>query len=311
MNNKSDRVALHFDQLQSQIVDRFVSLDPEVDIYRGDFTSNTGGKTQPRILANGKIIEKAAVQFSHSLGDALPQAASERNPQLAGKPFVACSISVIVHPLNPHVPTSHMNLRFFEVQSASDKWYFGGGFDLTPYLPYEDDARQWHEAALAACGSPDRYQQLKQNCDEYFYLNHRNEPRGVGGVFFDDWIEGGFESSLEFIAGVGETFLETYTRIFKRRMSTTWTPDEESWMLLRRGRYAEFNLIQDRGTKYGLQSGHRVESILASLPPRVHWGYPPQIPEHGEFQTKLDEFLRRKSWAENVENFVEKSDEHR
>ena len=305
MSTRPDKVSTYFDELQSRIVDRLLSFDRKVQIHQEDIVQTykeisqlrREGITQPRVLTQGEFIEKAAVQFSRSEGDSLPSAASLRNLHLAGNPFVACSISVIVHPYNPHAPTTHMNLRFFDVSSVDETWYFGGGFDLTPYLPYEEDAREWHQAALQACGSQERYVRLKQQCDEYFYLNHRKEPRGIGGLFFDDWTEGGFDESLAFVSGVGNAFLETYSRIFERRIQTNWTPNEESWMLLRRGRYAEFNLIQDRGTRYGLQSGHRVESILASLPPRVQWGYPPQVPEHQEFQSKLDDFLNRKAWV--------------
>ena len=291
MNKNPDIVSSFFDDLQSRIITRLTSLDPKVQIHRENFATNLGGFSRPRVLTHGDHIEKAAVQLSRSNGASLPEAASLRNPHLAGKPFAACSISVIVHSFNPHVPTTHMNLRFFDIPGDDDTWYFGGGFDLTPYLPYEEDVLEWHREAQSACGSIERYLRLKRQCDEYFYLNHRNEPRGVGGLFFDDWREGGFNASLDFATQVGETFLTTYSKIFERRSKLSWTAAEESWMLHRRGRYAEFNLIQDRGTRYGLQSGHRVESILASLPPRVNWGYPPQAPEHKDFQTRLDSFF--------------------
>jgi coproporphyrinogen III oxidase len=246
------------------------------------------------VLEGGRQIEKAAVQFTHSLGDSLPPAATERNPHLAGHGFQATAISLIVHPRNPYVPTTHANLRFFLVEADEPVWYFGGGFDLTPYYGFEEDAVHWHQQARAAAG--EHYPALKQACDDYFYLPHRGECRGIGGLFFDDWTEGGFEASFAFTRSVGDHFLPAYQPIFERRMNTPYGDRERDWQLYRRGRYAEFNLAIDRGTKYGLQSGRRVESVLASLPPLVTWRYD-YHPEPGSEEDRLyREFLPARSW---------------
>ncbi len=287
-----------FLRLQDEIVSTLSILDDETHFHGKDLEASGGGLSRPRVLSDGKHIEKAAVQFTHSLGQSLPPAATERNPALEGSPFQATSISVIVHPRNPHVPTTHMNLRFFLIEAEVPVWYFGGGFDLTPYYPYREDVVQWHQNARSACGSDERYRNLKTQCDDYFFLPHRGESRGVGGLFFDDWTEEGFESSYTFISGIGDAFLLGYKPIFLRRMNTNWNDDEEHWMLLRRGRYAEFNLAIDRGTRYGMQSGRRIESVLASLPPRAVWMYDHQ-PEPGSREAELIlDYLQPRDWLE-------------
>ena len=290
-----------FLDLQQEIVDTLSELDQSTNFQGKDLETSGGGLSRPRVLSNGKHIEKAAVQFTHSFGQSLPQAATDRNPDLQGFPFQATSISVIVHPRNPHVPTTHMNLRFFLVDSDDPTWYFGGGFDLTPYYPYPEDVIQWHQTARLACGSDERYRKLKSQCDEYFFLPHRDESRGVGGLFFDDWNEGGFESSRSFVSAVGDAFLLGYKPIFLRRHNATWTEDEEQWMLMRRGRYAEFNLAIDRGTRYGLQSGRSIEAVLASLPPRAVWKYD-YHPEPGSREAELIlNYLRPQDWLDNLD----------
>ena len=287
-----------FLRLQDEIVSTLSILDDETHFHGKDLEASGGGLSRPRVLSGGKHIEKAAVQFTHSLGQSLPPAATERNPSLEGLPFQATAISVIVHPRNPHVPTTHMNLRFFLIEAEVPVWYFGGGFDLTPYYPYREDVVQWHQNARSACGSDERYRNLKTQCDDYFFLPHRGESRGVGGLFFDDWNEGGFESSYLFVSGVGDAFLLGYKPIFLRRMNTNWSEEEEHWMLLRRGRYAEFNLAIDRGTRYGMQSGRRIESVLASLPPRAVWMYDHQ-PEPGSREAELIlDYLQPRDWLE-------------
>lgn len=248
-------------------------LDPTVKLLETAPIENTESIARPRICIEGDLIEKAACSFTHSQGDALPPAASERNPDLAGKPFSASALSVIVHPRLPRVPTTHMNVRFFHVEHGDGHWYFGGGMDLTPHFLYEDDAITWHEHARNACFDEAQYRKFKQQCDAYFYLSHRNEARGIGGLFFDDLNAADFESCFELTLRVCEQFRIAYSTIFDRRKAIEITPDDECWMLHRRSRYAEFNLIHDRGTKYGLQSGRRVESVLASMPPRVNWDY--------------------------------------
>ena len=289
-----------FLDLQQEIIHTLSGLDQSASCQGKDLETSGGGLSRPRVLSNGKHIEKAAVQFTHSLGPSLPQAATDRNPDLQGLPFQATSISVIVHPRNPHVPTTHMNLRFFLVDSDDPVWYFGGGFDLTPYYPYQEDVIHWHQNARLACGSDKRYRKLKSQCDEYFFLPHRGELRGVGGLFFDDWKEGGFESSQSFVAAVGGAFLLGYKPIFLRRHNTPWNEDEEQWMLIRRGRYAEFNLAVDRGTRYGLQSGRSIEAVLASLPPRAVWKYDHR-PEPGSREAELIlNYLRPQDWLEDL-----------
>jgi len=293
------RVREHFLDLQAQICTSLERLDGTSVFSLEQVQSPNGGLAQPRVFADGEHIEKAAVQFSHSLGDALPPAATQRNPQLAGAPFQATAISLIVHPRNPHVPTTHMNLRFFVVEADEPVWYFGGGYDLTPYYAVHDDCVSWHQIAAAATG--DHYQELKKNCDEYFVLTHRQECRGVGGIFFDDWTEGGFDASFEFVKQVGDSFLPAYMPIFERRKDTPVTDAERDFQLYRRGRYAEFNLAIDRGTKYGIQSGRRIESVLASLPPLAKWVYNYQAPPGTREAELVDYFLQPRDWLSAVD----------
>jgi len=285
----------YFITLQDAIVDALESLSGAGQFQSSDLPGPDGTLSRPRVLEDGEHIEKAAVQFTHSRGASLPDAATQRNPHLAGLGFQATAISLIVHPRNPYVPTTHANLRFFLVEADEPFWYFGGGFDMTPYYGFEEDARHWHEQALAATG--DHYAKLKTACDDYFYLAHRNECRGVGGIFFDDWQEGGFDESFAFTRRVGDHFLPAYRPIFERRASAPYGERERDWQLYRRGRYAEFNLAIDRGTKYGLQSGRRVESVLASLPPMATWKYDYQ-PEPGTPEARLyTDFLPPRDWV--------------
>ncbi len=284
----------YFMDLQDRIVATLETLDGEQQFLREEIEGPNGTLSRPRVLEDGKNIEKAAVQFTHSLGASLPPAATERNPQLAGQGFQATAISLIVHPRNPYVPTTHANLRFFLVEADEPVWYFGGGFDLTPCYGFEEDAVHWHAQAKAATGA--HYPALKKACDEYFYLSHRKECRGIGGVFFDDWTEDGFETAFEFTKSIGDHFLPAYQPIFERRMDMEYGQRERDWQLYRRGRYAEFNLAIDRGTKYGLQSGRRVESVLASLPPLTAWKYNYE-PEPGSPEAALySDFLPPKNW---------------
>ena len=242
------------------------------------------------------MLERGAAQFTHSIGAALPPAASERNPHLAGQGFQAAAISMIMHPQNPFVPTFHANLRYFVV--GDSHWYFGGGFDLTPFYPFMEDVIHWHTTARDACApfGDEIYPKLKAWCDEYFFLPHRQETRGVGGVFFDDWSEGGFDQSLAFVKSIGDAILPAYQPILERRLGTPYTEGQKEFQLYRRGRYAEFNLAIDRGTKYGIQSGRRIESVLASMPPRAIWKYNWQ-PEPGTHEAELYEnYLKPVDW---------------
>ena len=279
-------VRQRFLALQTRIVHDLERLDGEARFAGEDLPTDGGGLSRPRVLEDGRRIEKAAAHFTHSVGRALPPAASERRPELAGHPFEAVAVSCIVHARNPYVPAAHMNLRFFLVEADRPAWHFG----------------HWHENARGACASHGPwYEELKANCDAYFFLPHRGETRGVGGIFFDDWTRGGFDASLAFVAGVGAHFLSGYAPIFERRAELPWGEREESFMLIRRGRYAEFNLAVDRGTRYGLQSGRRVESVLASLPPRVRWVYDHR-PKPGSPEALLTEkFLRPRDWLQPVD----------
>jgi coproporphyrinogen III oxidase len=248
------------------------------------------------VLEGGPHIEKAPVQFTHSLGDSLPPAATARNPHLAGHGFQATAISLIVHPRNPYVPTTHANLRFFLVEADEPVWYFGGGFDLTPYYGFEEDAVHWHEQARAATGA--HYPALKAACDEYFYLPHRGECRGIGGVFFDDWTEGASRPASPSPARWAITSCPPTPRSSSAACTPRYGERERDWQLYRRGRYAEFNLAIDRGTQYGLQSGRRVESVLASLPPLAAWKYA-YHPEPGSPEARLySDFLPPRDWLE-------------
>ena len=280
--------------LQQQICLELERVDGLAEFSSEIIEPPNGGMSRPRVLADGQHIEKAAVQFTHSIGPTLPPAATERNPHLAGLPFQATAISLIVHPQNPLVPITHMNLRFFIVEADTPFWYFGGGYDLTPCYPIKDDVVSWHETARRAVG--EHYESFKAACDEYFYLPHRQETRGVGGIFFDDWSEGGFDTSFDLVKSVGNSFLPAYLPILSNRKDEEFSEAQREFQLYRRGRYAEFNLAIDRGTKYGLQSGRRVESVLASLPPLAKWVYSYQA-EPNSPEAKLTEYyLKPQDW---------------
>lgn len=249
-----------------------------------------------RVLSDGKVIEKAGVNFSNFQGPALPGTASERHPECAGAPFHVMGVSVVVHPLNPYAPTSHMNVRFFKVmpEGREPVWWFGGGFDLTPHYLIEEDIVSWHREARELCEpfGPGVYKELKENCDQYFYNKHRGETRGVGGLFYDDWNRPDFEGAFALTRAVGEGYIRAYEPILKKRKKTSYGERERQFQLYRRGRYVEFNLVYDRGTLFGLQSGGRIESILMSLPPLVRWEYSPEFSENSP-EAKLENYLRR------------------
>ena len=259
-----------------------------------------GGGGHSRVLSGGRVFEQIGVNFSEVHGAALPGAATARRPELAGCAFQALGVSLVAHPQNPYVPTSHCNVRFFAAQKPNDEtaWWFGGGFDLTPYYGFEDDARHWHKTAKAACDpfGADYYARFKKWCDEYFFIHHRNEPRGIGGLFFDDFNEKDFDHSFGFMKSVGEHFLPAYLPIVRRRKDTPFGERERDFQLYRRGRYVEFNLVYDRGTLFGLQSGGRAESILMSLPPQAKWRYDwKPAPETAEAQL-YEIFLKPRDW---------------
>lgn len=260
-----------------------------------------GGGGCSRVLVDGSVIEKGGVNFSDVQGARLPASATAHRPELAGGSFRAVGVSLVIHPHNPFVPTSHANVRFFVAQKEGVEpvWWFGGGYDLTPFYPFADDCRHWHQVARDACApfGEDVYPRYKKWCDEYFYLPHRDETRGVGGLFFDDLNEWGFARSFAFLRSVGESYLDAYRPIVARRKSMDYGERERQFQLYRRGRYAEFNLVYDRGTIFGLQSGGRTESILMSLPPLASWRYN-WSPEPGSPEAELYEhYLRPREWG--------------
>ena len=300
MTDLTGQAANLLENVHANVIRMYRQLDPSADENTNELETSGGGVTKPHVFAGGEKIEKAAALFTRSHGSRLPEAASTRNPEFAGQPFSAVSISTISHPRNPHIPSAHMNLRFFQVAESQAGWYFGGGLDLTPHIPYAEDCVLWHQRARNACVDIDQYHLLKRQCDQYFHLPHRNEHRGIGGLFFDDWTEGSFQDCLALTRRVGDSFVSAYQEIFSRRVNFEWSEEEEEWMLLRRGRYVEFNLLYDRGTKYGIQSGRRIESVLASLPPRVRWQYDqqPTTDRIREISDSLNECLQPKDWIE-------------
>ncbi len=287
-------------ELQETICTELAEQEPVARFHEDRWERPGGGGGRTRVLAGGEVFEQAGVNYSRVTGDSLPAAASARRPELAGRAFQAMGVSLVIHPLNPYVPTSHMNVRFFlaEAEGEQPVWWFGGGFDLTPYYPFEEDVRYWHQMAHAACRpfGDEVYPRYKKWCDEYFYLRHRQEPRGVGGIFFDDLNEWGFERCFAFLRSVGDTYTRAYLPIVGRRKTIPWGERERDFQLYRRGRYVEFNLVYDRGTLFGLQSGGRTESILMSLPPLVKWRYD-WHPEPGSPEAELYEhYLRPRDW---------------
>jgi coproporphyrinogen III oxidase len=301
---QTDAVRDYLTALQDRICDALEGVDGRP--FREDsWTREAGGGGRSRVLENGNLFEKAGVNFSLVHGEGLPPSATAQRPELAGRSFQAMGVSLVIHPHNPHVPTSHANVRFFvaERPDADPVWWFGGGFDLTPYYGRREDARHWHETAAAACTpfGDEVYPRCKQWCDDYFFLRHRNEPRGIGGLFFDDLNDWGFERSFAFMRSVGDHYLAAYLPIVERRRDTQFGQRERDFQLYRRGRYVEFNLVYDRGTLFGLQSGGRTESILMSLPPLVTWRYDWQ-PEPGSPEAELYEvFLQPRDWLNDAD----------
>ncbi len=294
-----DQVSTYLLDLQDRICDALSTLDGRA-FEQDEWAHHSGGGGRTRVLSDGVLIEKGGVNFSHVKGSELPPAASLKRPELAGKPFEAMGVSLVIHPRNPFAPTSHMNVRFFIAGAGSETpiWWFGGGFDLTPYYGFEEDAIHWHKTAAAACEPFGKhlYDKAKAACDDYFYLPHRQEQRGVGGLFFDDFNELGFDRSFAFTQSVGDHYLPAYLPIIEQRSAQSFTEQHRQWQLLRRGRYVEFNLVQDRGTLFGLQSGGRTESILMSLPPKVAWEYRAE-PEDGSDEARLlTDFIQPRDW---------------
>ena len=296
--NSIDSVAGYLRQLQADIVSGLEQTDGQ-----GRFRSDTwdrpgGGGGDSRVLSDGAVFEQGGVNFSHVFGKQMPPSATKSRPELAGRAFQAVGVSLVIHPRNPYVPTTHANFRFFSTEGDAPVWWFGGGFDLTPFYPFREDVVHWHEIARNACEGfgDDTYAQYKKWCDDYFFLKHRNETRGVGGLFFDDLNEPDFDSTFSFVKKVSGQFLPAYLPIVERRKDIDYGEREREFQLYRRGRYVEFNLIYDRGTLFGLQSGGRTESILMSLPPRVRWEYN-WHPEQGSPEADLyDNYLKPRDW---------------
>ncbi len=292
-------------ELQSRVCGALETVDAGARFHEDRFERTGAGVGQPSVLSDGAVFERAGVCFSHTRGTRLPPAATERRPDLSGGQYEAVSVSLIVHPQNPYVPTTHANLRFFLASKEGHEpvWWFGGGFDLTPFYGFREDAVHWHRTARAACTpfGRDLYPELKKACDEYFFLPHRSEPRGIGGLFFDDFDRDGFESCFGLLKSVGDHFLPAYLPIVERRKDLAYGEREREFQLYRRGRYVEFNLVYDRGTRFGLQAGARTESILVSMPPRASWRYDWQ-PEPGSPEGALyRDFLRPRDWLESEE----------
>ena len=303
-NNEIEQVGEFLRGLQSEIVQALEELDGKASFRNDSWKRDGGGGGNSRVLVDGGIFETAGVGFSHVFGDELPPSATKSRPELAGRGFQALGVSLVLHPRNPYVPTTHANFRFFSTDGDDGEpvWWFGGGFDLTPYYPFHEDVLHWHTTAKNACDpfGDDVYRRYKDWCDDYFYLKHRNETRGVGGLFFDDLNEGGFDQSFSFLKAVGTQFLPAYVPIVSRRKDHEYGDREREFQLYRRGRYVEFNLIYDRGTLFGLQSGGRTESILMSLPPRVRWEYDWQ-PLPGSPEAELyDRYLQPVDWLKDV-----------
>jgi coproporphyrinogen III oxidase len=289
-----DLVRNYLTGLQDRLCATLEEVDGKARFITDEWQRAEGGGGRTRVIAGGSVIEKGGVAFSDVRGHALPPSATLARPDLAGKGFRAMGVSVVQHPLNPYCPTSHMNVRFFCTDGPNPVWWFGGGFDLTPYYGFDEDAVSWHRAAAQATGA--HHPKFKTWCDDYFLLKHRQEQRGVGGVFFDDFTEGGFDAAFGMMQKVGDAFGPAYAEILRRRKETPYGERERLWQEVRRGRYVEFNLVFDRGTIFGLQSGGRTESILMSLPPRVQWHYGHQPAPGTPEERLISHYLKPQDW---------------
>lgn len=295
-----DAVKKYLLSLQNSICESLEKIEPSKNFLEDTWVREEGGGGRSRVLVDGDVIEKGGVNFSHVYGSKMPASATAHRPELAGRSFEAMGVSLVIHPNNPYVPTSHMNVRFFVAEKDGEEpvWWFGGGYDLTPFYGIKDDCIHWHKTAKAACDhfDTDFYPRFKKWCDEYFYLKHRDEARGIGGLFFDDFNELGFIKSFEFLQSIGDSFVAAYIPIINNRYKINYGDRERQFQLYRRGRYVEFNLVFDRGTLFGLQTGGRTESILMSLPPLVRWEYDYQ-PQAGSQEALLtEEFLPAQDW---------------
>lgn len=298
----SNAVKQYLLTLQDTIAERLTSVDGKAGFITDAWDRPEGGGGISRVITDGAVFEKGGVNFSHVMGETMPPSATAHRPHLAGAPWQAMGVSLVIHPHNPMVPTSHANVRFFIAtpQNAEPVYWFGGGYDLTPYYGFEEDCVHWHQTAQQACApfGDDIYPRFKHWCDEYFYLKHRDEPRGIGGLFFDDHNTGDFARDFGLMQAVGSSYIDAYEPIVQRRKALPYTEQQREFQLYRRGRYVEFNLVYDRGTLFGLQSGGRTESILMSLPPLVRWDYN-RTAEPGSAEARLtDYFLTDRDWLE-------------
>lgn len=288
--------------LQDKICQSLEQADGQATFIEDTWQRKEGGGGRTRVIREGAFIEQGGVNFSHVYGDSMPASATAHRPELAGRSFQACGVSLVIHPKNPHVPTSHANVRFFIAEKEGEEpiWWFGGGFDLTPFYPVLEDVKHWHQTAFNLCApfGDNVYDDYKKWCDEYFYLKHRDETRGVGGLFFDDLHQWGFDRCFEFMRAVGNGFLDAYLPIVAKRKDFPYTEQQRDFQLYRRGRYVEFNLVWDRGTLFGLQTGGRTESILMSMPPLARWEYDFK-PEPDSLEANLyDNYLSPKDWLQ-------------
>lgn len=289
-------------QLQSNICSSVEAIDPAADFQTDRWDREQGGSGISRVISEGEVFEKGGVNFSHVFGDAMPASATATRPELAGRAWQAMGVSLVIHPRNPFVPTSHANFRMFVADKEGEEsaWWFGGGYDLTPYYGIEEDCIHWHQQAKNACQpfGEEYYPRFKKQCDDYFQIKHRQEPRGIGGLFFDDFNELGFERSFAFVQSMANSYLDAYLPIVERRKDRSYTERHRQFQEYRRGRYAEFNLVYDRGTLFGLQSGvGRIESILMSLPPVVRWIYDFKAEKGSEEEKLTSEFLKPREWV--------------
>ena len=301
-----DQVRSYLLALQDSICEALAQEDGAAQFIVDEWQRPEGGGGRSRVLTEGAVFERAGVNFSHVYGDKLPPAASAARPELAGRRFQAMGVSLVMHPNNPYVPTSHANVRLFMAEKPGEEpiWWFGGGYDLTPYYARQADCVHWHQTAAAACEpfGADVYPRFKRWCDEYFYLRHRDEPRGIGGLFYDDLNEWDFDTCFDYVKAVGQGFVDAYVPIINKRKDTEFSEQHRQFQLYRRGRYVEFNLVFDRGTLFGLQTGGRTESILMSMPPLARWEYN-YVPAADSPEAKLYQYyLRPQDWLNSKES---------
>ena len=294
-----DKVRQYLQELQKNIISMAYEYDNK-NFYEDSWSRDEGGGGITCVLQDGSCFDKVGVNFSDISGDQLPEAATNSRPELQGRNYQAMGVSVVCHPKNPHIPTAHLNVRLFIAynKNSNPVWWFGGGFDMTPYYGYEEDAIHWHKTANEVCSpfGKEIYDEYKKNCDDYFHIKHRKEQRGIGGIFFDDLNMWEFEKCFNFIKSVGNGFIKAYEPILKKRLNESYNDKQKDFQLFRRGRYAEFNLVYDRGTLFGLQSNGRTESILMSMPPLVKWKYKYEIEKDSDEEKLYNNFLVPKKW---------------